>query len=315
LAVSYNNDVLIAGVKRRAMIPTSQSTFLPFQILDIANDEMNNEITPLLMSLMGNYLVDYTDHTMTTTTETNFPIPAWAIGMKLKDVVLIDPNTVNNPPPQMQNLPQLSHEGVDQWWNSNAYYNVGFYLQGNEVVLFPQGQPNYILRLYYYRRPNKLVPVDECAKVQTVDYNTGEVVVETIPSTWANGTSVCCVSSTPGFKLEFEAQDITGLSNTTFTLADVEDIEIGDYICLEGESAIAQVPPECIPVLEQAAAVKCLEALGDPRWEVAQAKYNQIKLNFQNTCAPRVDNEPKKIVSKNGFADLYGYYGNYRRWW
>lgn len=292
----YSNTELIKSVKRRAMIPTNQSTFLPVDILALADDELKDTILPMIMGLQADFFVDYEDFTMEQDVKV-YPIPSDAIGMKLKDVVYVDSSGNET------NLPMLSDEQVTgyQWEYSTV---TGFHIRDNNVVLYPNSNPGMTLRMYYYRRPNKLVENAKGGQVTGVNLETKEITISNVPSSWTAGTAVCCVAGKPGFRLRFASQEIVALSSPTIQLEDVSDIEVGDWICLEGETTIAQVPVEAHPVLAQAAAIKCLEALGDRAgMKVAQEKYDRVRENFINMVAPRVDNEPKKIVNNNGIAN------------
>lgn len=295
------------------MAPTVQEAFTAERFLEIAWEEMKSEIFPMLIGLQSAFFKYPYDFDLTQN-ETEIFIPPAAIGMKLNNVfVLTNQGNANEiaetPMTQLQNRPAFG------WW----VYN-GFWMQDNKVVVYsPTPQT---IRLYVYKRPNKLVPNDQGAIITSVDANTQTVSCGTVPTTWADGTDVCCITAYPGFRLIFDSSAISNLSGNTFDLADVsaEDfakISVGDWICLENESTIAQIPVEAQPILAQAAAVKCLEAFGDRQgMQVAQGKLTSIIQKFVEMNAPRVDDAPKKINNLNNFMwdNPFSSFYSTRRW-
>src|SRR5690606_16238107 len=87
----------------------------------------------------------------------------------------------------------------------------------------------------------------------------------------------------------------------SLVLDSVEGIEVGDYITLEGYSAIPQIPVEAHAYLAQLTAAKCLEGLGDREgMKAALDKAESLKKSLLVMTSQRVDGSPKKVVSPNG---------------
>jgi hypothetical protein len=112
---------------------------------------------------------------------------------------------------------------------------------------------------------------------------------------------------------------ITSISSPTIFLDNVGDLSVGDYVSLEGYSAIPQVPLEAHAYLAQLTAVKCLETVADrPGMEVAQAKANELRQNMLTITTQRVDGSTKKIINPSGGLRTgagFGRWGNGKGWY
>lgn len=307
-----NSGYLIPSVKLRGMVPTTQATFLDLDFLAIANDEMKNEIFPMIIGLQSAFFKYPYDYNLTEN-QTEIYIPPAAIGMKLNNVVVL--TNANSSQIQETPMTQLQARPAFGWW----VYN-GFWMQDNKVIIYSSNPQT--IRLYVYKRPNKLVPNDEGAQIASINTMAQSVTCTTVPVDWADGTSVCGITAYPGFRLMFDATPISGLSGYTFDLSSLTAeqfsmLTVGDWICLENESTIAQIPVEAQPVLAQATVVKCLESLGDREgMKVAQAKLSSIIEKFVQMNAPRVDDSPKKINNLNNFMwdNPFSSFYSIRRW-
>ena len=84
----FNTEQLIANIKRRCAVPTSQLTFSDQDFCDLANDEMQGSVVPTIMSTREEYFVAYTDVTVNSSTGI-IDIPSEAVGGKLRSVCYI----------------------------------------------------------------------------------------------------------------------------------------------------------------------------------------------------------------------------------
>ena len=113
---------------------------------------------------------------------------------------------------------------------------------------------------------------------------------------------------------------VTSVSSPTIFVDTVTGLSVGDYISLEGYSAIPQIPLEAHAYLAQLTAVKCLETVADrPGMEAAQAKANELRQNMLTITTQRVDGSLKKIINPNGGlrvgSGIGGRWGNGRGIW
>src|SRR5688500_16338008 len=126
MAYAYTSDELIAQVKRRGMIPSSENTLTTTDYLSFINDEIQTFIVPLLMSVREEFFVANSTSTIVSGTA-NYPIPTRAIGAKLRNVLMLN-GSVYEP------LERLEPERVARDGTTSGTPE-GYYLEGNDVVL------------------------------------------------------------------------------------------------------------------------------------------------------------------------------------
>lgn len=314
---NYTTTNLLADIKRKSFVPISQITFDDPSILDMADEEIQTGIVPFIMSAREEYLVSYLDYAVDGSTR-EFEIPTRAIGAKLRDVtVLINPN--NNNQPNEQSLPQISAEDAV---NNNNYNNfiplASFYLRDNNVVLTPTADSfaGQTLRLYYFKRPSKLILTSQCSQITAI---TGDqAIVNLVPTNFGSGgtltLTVDVVKASPPFKILTMdlVINIDTSSNIATFPADLStyNISTGDYICLAGESPIPTLPVEIHSLLAQRVAVKLLASLGDDKnFEIATNRLLEMEKNIRNLIANRVEGANRKVV--NNYTTFNN--GPYRR--
>jgi hypothetical protein len=143
---------LIRSIKRRAFIPSSQETFTDEDLLEMATEEVNLGLVPLIERMHEEHLVYYIEVELELNKK-RYPIPARAHGNKLRDVALVDEND------NVFEMHRYSINELSDFSNTTAYINArGFYLENNDVILTNfQTNIGQKLRLYFYMRPNVLV--------------------------------------------------------------------------------------------------------------------------------------------------------------
>lgn len=307
----YSTEQLIENIKRRCSVPTSQLTFTEEDFALMANDELQGEVAPLIMSTREEYFVDYVD--VVAPADGVIPFPEETIGNKIRSVCYVQAGS----PLVLINLPRISLDvvagvGVSNYNNALA----GFFLQGNDLVLYPNTSVpvNTTIRIYYYKRTLVLAAPSQYGRVISVDPNTNTVVLSFVPSEWEVGDKLNSVGSKPPFAVTNASVEITTLSAPSVILDSVEGIEVGDYISDLGYSAIPQVPIEAHSYLAQLTAAKCLESLGDTQgMQSALAKADKLKTALMVMISQRVDGSVKKIVNPNGGLRLSSGLGRFGR--
>lgn len=309
MSEDYTTTGLIKSVKRRAAVPTSQQLFTNTEILDFANDEMRSLIVPLIISMDEEYFIKKTDITLDPN-ESRYPIPSDASAITLRYVSFL----ANSPAPPNQiaevEIPRLTVEDIAGYGSAfgNIYtFRMGFYVEGNDMVLFPGANNNPgIMRVRYPRRVNYLVPVSSAGQIRSIDTINNTIVLSNVPTTFTVNTSICAVSSLPPFETVISAQDIVSVSAPTIGLTDVSELSVGDWICLEGESTIPQIPLEAFDILNQITAVKVLESIGadSTKITIAQKKYEEVRDQLITLMTPRDSGQVLKVTtSGRGIAD------------
>lgn len=151
---------LIRSIKRRAMIPSSQETFTDEDFLEMATEEVNLGLVPLIQRMHEEHLVYYVEVDIIQSVK-RYPIPARAHGNKLRDVALVDEND------NIFEMHRYSLSEISDFTNTTTYINSrGFYLENNDVILANfDTNIGQKLRFYFYMRPNMLVSENDGASI------------------------------------------------------------------------------------------------------------------------------------------------------
>lgn len=297
----YDMTELIANIKRRCTVPTSQLTYTEPDFAKIANDEMQDTVIPLIMSTREEYFVDYLDVQLPASGV--IPFPTDSIGVKLRSVVYVQ-SPIG---PVMFNLPRIDLDVVA--CNSGMAFTTiaGFYIQGNDIIIYPQNSlpTNTTIRLYFYKRRLVLTAPEEYGQIVAVDSGTNTVQLTQVPSDWGTGTLLNAVSSEPNFATTASLITVVSVSSPSIVVDSVEGLSVNDYVSGLGYSAIPQIPLETHAYLAQCSAVKCLEGVGDRAgMEAAQAKADGMKAGVFTMTSQRVDGSVKKIVNPSRLTGM-----------
>jgi len=304
---NYTTTELLADIKRKAFVPISQITFDDPALLSVCDEEIQTGIVPLLMSVREEYLVDYVLLPVDGTTA-SFDIPSRAIGAKLRNVTILVNPTVQAEQPNERSLPEINAEDAV----FNNYFNnflalQAFFLRDNQVILSPAASSfaGQTLKLYYFKRPNKLILTSACSQITSVSSN--QAIVNLVPTNFGTGgtlsITVDVVKAKPPFELMTMDLDITidTTTNTATFPADLSTygISTGDYICLAGESPIPILPVEIFSLLAQKVAVKLLASLGDDKnFQIAADRLKDMEHNIRELISNRVEGATRKVVNQ-----------------
>jgi hypothetical protein len=293
---------LIASIKRRAMIPTGQDTFTVQDLIDFANEEMMIGIVPTLLRLKEDYLT-FDEITPILPNQSKYTIPERALGNKLREVsyMISDGNEY-----------EMAQLAVDDRYTFlvNSIENTNwrrFYMEGSDVVLFPQvgNNPQGSLRFFYHIRPNVLVTDAEVATITNIDRTTGIITLSNAPTNFGVAQKYDFIRArSPHNVISIDAISTaysSGTKSITFAVANIPtSLVVGDYIGLAGESAIPNIPTELHSILAQRVAQRVLEALGDTAGlQNASAKLQEMESQMLIMLSERVDGAVRKVVQRN----------------
>jgi len=295
MAFTFTSDDLVASIKVRARVPTSQSTFTEARIRKLCDEEIQIGLLPKILAARENYFLrSYTTNVVSGTSE--YRIPNRAIGVKLKAVMYEDSSGAIGP------LSQIAYEDRGYYVNSNPTAPV-YYIQNNSVILTPTPTTTsqYTLHLPYFCRPSTLVAVSACGLITAINMTTKVVTVSATPSTITSSTLVDLVKADGGFESAAIDQTVT-VSGTSITFTSLpSSLAVGDYVTLAGESCIPQIPGELHTLLSLRVTVTILESLGFVNeMKAAQAKLIEAEAAASSLLAPRSDGNPKKLNNRNG---------------
>ena len=306
----YNTEELIKTIKRICAVPTSQLTYTDEDWAAIATDILQTKVVPLIMSCREDYFVTYED--VASPADGVIPFPRDATGAKLRNVCYVSQTS----PLILINLPKVDLDVVAGVGFYNLATLAGFYVQGNDIVLYPNTSvpTNTTIRLYYYKRVLNIAEPTKYGRVTSVDANTNTIVMDFVPYDWAAGTEINSVGSEPNFSTTNSLMTISAVSSPSIIVDDVTGVSVGDYISDIGYSAIPQIPVEGMYYLAQLVAGKALEGLADGEgakraYEVAE----DLKTAFMITTSQRVDGSVKKVINPSGGLRVQS--GTWRRGW
>lgn len=287
---------LIDNIKIRGSFPTANDLFSSSDYLQILNDEMMNQVTPLITKLNAEFFLAYQDTTIVVGTNT-YRMPKRAVGSLLRDVQIIDSSG------NVQSLPRLFEE--DKYSLSQG--QLGYYIKSNQIILSPTPQQsNQTLRQSYFRRPSKFVLPSACAEIVSIDFDNKTVEVASLPSTFNSSADLDFVQgSSPYDLLDMNVRFAGAAGNTLDFTSLPSDLAVGDYVCLAGESCVPNIPEEVIPFLVQAALCICLSSKKDKSVELELQKLQQTKQSLVDMLSPRVKSNDVKIKNNNSFLNNF----------
>lgn len=301
MVLRYTNDELVNAITRAAHIPTAQVTFTDADLLAFSDEETQDGILPQILSVRENYYLTYIE--LPLNAEQRYDIPERAIAMALSDVKIRVDNTLQNVTRIEVSELMYTHQAPGPNW--------GWYIENNQLVLLGNPQAG-VLRMYFYRWPNKNVLPTACAEV--TDITGDDVTVASLPTTFSIATPLDFIKAQPGFDLLGLDTTPIGINATTLTFAPGEvpaRLAVGDWLALSGETPVAQIPREFRPLLVQRVVVRVYETQGYlDKKKVALDTLKEKEAALFKLINPRVAESPKRMSAWNAFSG-----GQRRRGW
>lgn len=292
MSLSYTTADLIASLRRRSLVPeaAAEGSLSASDLVALMSEELQTYIVAEMMKLREEFKVVDLDFT-TTPGQTSYDIPSRAVGSKIKDIFAQEGSAYL----QMARIePEI---GIV---SSASGLPRAYYLKDNQIV-FLSDPGSSVLKISYYRRPNKLIETADAGLITDIDTGTREVTIDNAPTSFTSSVAYDLIQATPHFN--FRGVDLSAsITGNVLTFADAlpTGLAVGDYVCLAGESPVPQIPVELHPLLAQRTAVKALEALGDPKVSVAKSLCDEA-LSFAKTqLSPRVEEQARVVVNRYG---------------
>lgn len=291
-------DYLIASIQRRGMIPTNQDTFPADSLLAIADEELRTSVVQLLLAVREEYLIAKGPYDQTLSADVQqYPMHPRAIAGRLRQV-LVSNGT------QFYPLPRTSFQEESEYSITTSGMPCAYAFDGNYVRPLPPGAGT--LRQYFFIRPSRLVSVASTGTISAIDRTTGSVTCSNVPTTFTLNETYDFVKGTAGFECLSIDQNIssvvTGANGTIIFGVDYipDDLNVGDFVCLAGESPIPQIPVELHPWLAQLVVVRVTESLGDlPKVQAAQATADRLRNDIRSLLSDRDQGSSRVVVNKS----------------
>ncbi|HET9597852.1 MAG TPA: hypothetical protein VFP65_19850 [Anaeromyxobacteraceae bacterium] len=290
-----DSTALIASVKRRASIPTTQATLSTTDLLGIADEETLGYVMPILRDAredygIAAYEVPIQDGVLV------YRLPPRALAGVLRELMAIRLDGT------AFNLPRIAYGQIS--YSSGP----GFTTDGNTIVLVTD-QPGNVttlgttLRMTYYQRPSSLVVTSAVGTVSSFNTGTNAVTLSAAPpGTFTTAVKYDLVRAGSPFETlatDLVATTVVG-STLTFTSALPSDLGVGDYVTLAGQTAVPQVPVELHPLLCQSVAVKILHGMCDyDAVDKQTAELMRMEGSIRKLLTGRVEEEPMRVVSRS----------------
>lgn len=313
-------DKLVESIRLRAFIPNDTATFTDQDILNVANEELDVQLLDKLLSLHEEHLTVHVD--IPRNAQGVYEIPYRAIGNKVRDVSLVIGS-------QVYELSQISIGELSDYSFTNATI-VGdldkFYIESNFIKVLQPSRSYDHIRIHYYIRPSVITKTEKAGNISSITLSGNEYVIQltNLPKGFTASMQFDIVGKKTPNKIKVWDLSPISYNNSTgtfrFQKADIEpfinEIIVGDYICMAEESPVPNIPTEMHPLLAQLAAVHILESLGDSEGlGNAERRLNKIVASTTQLVDARVELAPKKIKPRHGTLQqsIGGYIGRKRR--
>lgn len=305
----YIVDSLLPMLRLLPLMPSVQALFTDDDLVNIMNFEMDSKIVPMMDNQAEEYGVYLFDIAYSNTV-TQYDMPTRAMAGKLRAVSFVDPNSNEVRIPRLRVEDIMSNVNATGLAINPALW--GFYLQNNKVITYLSsvngGSSAFpTLRLRYLRQPNTLVLSSACGEITAISGNV--VTVDAIPTTFTTSVTYDLISNVPQMFVSY-GDDLTITSivglNITFSATVSSKLQVGDWVCLAGQSPIPQIPwNPGFQLLLQLSAAKCLEIHGDTQgFNVAMSQAADMKNYFISVLTPRVDANVIRLTTPNS---IYGW--------
>lgn len=312
----YTADDLVAAVRMRCQLPdaTADGKFTDANIRELANEEFLTTLLATLRGSRGDYYVTSLDYQVAVGVS-DYAIPSRAQGASLRDLTIIDQSGNGH------SVPHIPLEDSDLFANNGSFYwprGVAHVIEGNMIRLRPAPTAaGDTLRVRYYQRPGRLVGAAEAMQVTSITpFGAVTVLAGDVPASWGITNKFDVIAASPTFDSLSEQLTPTGVTtgvggNIIFTAAELNSgIQVGDWVALETESPVIQLPVELQPALTSATCVRVLESLGDlSAAGIAQSKLSEQLDRGLVQLEPRNQGEDIRIFSRRSPLRSGG------RWW
>ena len=290
----YTSDDLVTDIERDSFAPAAQDQFTSAQKLKIADDELQESLAPILVSLDAGYFLEPAD-TALVASQAGYDFDRYAMWNKIRRVEILD--ALGNP----REIDLVTPEQRANYDTVTAGTPAAFEIRHDQIVLIPKpSAATDSLRQWIYRRPGRLVPVASAAVVAS--QNGAGVVTYTAakPATFTASSVHDFYRGTSPFRRIGTAATATASGSTTthtFSIANAALLQAGDYVCVRDETVFPAVPIELVPFLKDLVIRSLARTQMDQAaYQVARAEIvDRAKAAMAAGPGARAVGHPKKI--------------------
>jgi hypothetical protein len=292
MAADFTTTELVASVKRRSFLPANDETLTDADILAILDEEMRLYILPFIRECNEELLIRRYD--VTPPSDGRIRVGT-RFGLESVKAVYGTTDGTNYTQLMRVEPEQAPHQTL----GANGIGGCFWYFEDDFVCLASTPTPFTTIRLTYYLRPNKLVPVEECALVTAIG-SPGEDGTNVSLSNYIvalqDADDVDIVDAAPGLRiLQMDAVQ-TYQDDTTTQIASLSSsVAAGDYVCLVGESCVPNIPADLVPLLTQRAVVVCLGGKNDVALDQQTQRLMQMEAAARSAFTVRSQGTPRYV--------------------
>jgi hypothetical protein len=301
MALRFLTEDLVDSVKRRSLVPVSQTTFEDSDIISLANEELAITLVPDIQSVREDLFLTLKEVTVVNG-QKSYRFPERAIGSALKTLMYgTDAN-------QVWEIPRVQlSRSQDSVFSGNPD---SFYMVGDSLELNPTPNGGGVLQMWYYLRPSEIVPTSEVATITNIAGTTLTVDTD-LTGVLSSTTLVDIVSNKSPAIIKYQDVVLTSVASGTIVLnaSPGADMIVGDQICLAQTINTPMIPMEFHPVLAQAVACRLLEALGDlNKLQSGMAKLGEMRSQAMKLITNRVETAVEYFNNPYGITNITGRY-------
>lgn len=305
--MSKTSDQLLAGVKRRCIVPSSQVLLSDADFFLLADDIISSRVVPLILGMRQDYFVTVDSESLVADTS-SYSIPERSIARGLRDLKLNDTSSDRD-------LTLIAAED-SHFFDTNTGTPHSFYFKGDKIIVVPTpgaSDTSLTLQKWYNLKHSRLTAVSNAALVTSKTSTT--VTVSAAPSGITTATAVDFIQGTSGNSILAMDKTPTIVAGTTYTFAAgaiPTSLVAGDYLSLAQTTPVLMIPDEAYPYTETLIARRLLNIIGDfdGAQRLAEDEREEEK-NLKQIMEPRVMGENTLIINRRGL--LRGTRQRYRK--
>ncbi len=262
---------LIERARLRGWLPDSPDSASDEEILALMTAECRLGIAALIKTARGAYA---TERATLTTSSSGVELPAAASAQNLVCVEYLSGT--------YHRLGQMAPEAEADTLGASA--PTGWFLSGSRLFVTPTAWSGTV-RVTYQALAPTLVGSAEAVQIATVASST-TVTVAANPTDWGTSLTLDVTRNRPGAETLARSKAVTR-SSTTYTFPSTSGFSAGDWLSLEGESALPQIPVELLDLLALRVAADLAAGSGGANAGNLQALAKKAQADAQMLIAPR----------------------------
>ena len=306
MALQYTGDQILKRMRDSGMLPgdlaASEGT-RDSDLLEHLNDALLGEMIEFVRRLREEFFIA-SERTAVVSGQTRYRVSPRSMGNGVRDLLW---RQGDNSTSAIEYLEQIDRSAIPYFGGETSSEPSRFYIEGNHIVLHPNGVSSGFLEVAFPFRPGQVQLQADVCQVTMIDTGTKTVTVDSLPTAWTTNNKFDLHSQYSGAEIHEWDLTSTGIGANTLTFSTAIDgsvfgrhpIEVGDYVCLAEEAALPGVPRECHPALIYMALSKVLLAMGDhDSWKIANDKTQSMLEQLVYALNPRVQGKPKIINNR-----------------